>query len=63
MGEILLAGDIDCDIEILQNIFEDAIKYGDGCIIKIDFSEEENCKLITVKTADALLRIPNCPIF
>lgn len=27
---------------------ENAIKYGDGKEIKIDFSEEENCKLISI---------------
>lgn len=34
---------------MLKNAMENAIKYGDGKSIKIDVSEEENCKLISIK--------------
>lgn len=44
----LLKGDLERAIEILQNIIENAVKYGDGSLIRIDFSDEENCRLITV---------------
>jgi signal transduction histidine kinase len=44
----LLKGDLNRTIEVLQNIIENAIKYGDGKEIAIDISEEEDCKLITV---------------
>ena len=44
----LLKGDKERVIEVLQNVMENAIKYGDGNSIKIEFSEEENCKLIKV---------------
>ena len=33
---------------MLQNIIENAIKYGDGERIAVSFSEEENCRLVTV---------------
>lgn len=36
-------------IEVLQNIMENAIKYGDGKEITITFSEEENCRLIQIE--------------
>lgn len=34
--------------EALQNIMENAIKYGDGRQITIAFSEEEDCRLVSV---------------
>ena len=45
----LLKGDKERVIEVLQNVMENAIKYGDGKSIKIDVLEEENCKLISIK--------------
>lgn len=53
--DCLLKGDIDRGIEVLQNIIENAVKYGDGRQIKISFSEEENCILISVKNSGCTL--------
>ena len=44
----LLVCDPDRLIEVLQNIIENAIKYGDGKKIAISFDDEEDCKLISV---------------
>ena len=44
----LLECDPDRLIEVLQNIIENAIKYGDGKKIAISFDDEEDCKLISV---------------
>lgn len=44
----ILKGDLDRSVEVLQNIVENAVKYGDGDKITITFSEEEGCTLITV---------------
>ena len=44
----LLKCDPDRLIEVIQNLMENAIKYGDGKSIKITFEEEEDCKLICV---------------
>lgn len=44
----LLKCDPDRLIEVIQNLMENAIKYGDGKSIKISFEEEEDCKLICV---------------
>lgn len=44
----LIKGDIDRTVEVLQNIMENAIKYGDGRNITISVSSEEDCRLITV---------------
>lgn len=45
----LLKCDPDRLVEVLQNFMENAVKYGDGKSVTIDFEEEEDCKLICVK--------------
>ncbi len=47
--DCLLKGNRDRLIEVLQNLMENAVKYGDGDRIAISFGEEEDCKLITVE--------------
>lgn len=54
--DLLLKGDADRLIEVLQNLLENAIKYGDGKCISIDFSEEEDCRLITVRNSGCSLK-------
>lgn len=44
----LLQGDLDKTVEVFENIFENAFKYGDGRRISISFSEEEECQLIRI---------------
>ncbi len=41
--------------EVLQNIMENAIKYGDGKMIRIDISDEEYHKLITISNSGCTL--------
>lgn len=50
-SDCLLKGDFDRSIEVLQNIMENAVKYGDGKIIDINLSEEDGCILITVSNS------------
>ncbi len=57
----LIKGDADRSIEILQNIIENAIKYGDGKGIEISFSEEEGCVLVTVKNSGCTLSENDLP--
>lgn len=47
-GNCLLKGDLDRSVEVLQNLIENALKYGDGRRVEITFSDEEDCRLITV---------------
>ena len=47
-GNPLLKGDEDRVVEAFQNILENAIKYGDGRRVWIDFSTEEDAELIHV---------------
>jgi signal transduction histidine kinase len=44
----LIKGDPDRAVEVLQNILENAIKYGDGGYIRLSVSREEDCRLVTV---------------
>ena len=53
--DCLLSGDVDRLQEALQNLMENAIKYGDGKEIGISFSEEEDCKLIAVENTGCTL--------
>lgn len=53
--DCLVKGDPDRLVEVLQNIMENAIKYGDGHSIQITFSEEEDCRLITIKNTGCTL--------
>lgn len=48
VDEILLRGDLERLVEVFENVLENAIKYGDGRLIKISFTDEDYCKLITV---------------
>ncbi|GHV05720.1 hypothetical protein FACS1894217_03090 [Clostridia bacterium] len=52
----LLKGDGDRVFESLCNLLENAMKYGDGKKITLDFDDEENCKLISVTNTGNTLR-------
>lgn len=58
---LLLKGDPDRSTEVLQNIIENAVKYGDGRRIEISFSQEEECELITVKNSGGTLSKSELP--
>lgn len=51
----LIYGDFNRAVEVLQNICENAIKYGDGKYVHISFAEEESCKLITIENTGCTL--------
>ena len=59
--DCLLLGDLDRSIEVLQNIIENAIKYGDGRCIRLSFSNEEECRLITVTNSGCTLSESDFP--
>lgn len=54
-SDCLLHGDPDRSVEVIQNIMENAVKYGDGGEITINFSEEEDCILITISNSGCTL--------
>ena len=53
--DCLLSGDPDRSVEVIQNIVENAIKYGDGKSIGISFSEEDGCILVAVRNSGCTL--------
>lgn len=57
----LLRGDLDRSVEVLQNIMENAVKYGDGKSIVISLSAEDDCILITVKNSGCSLSASDLP--
>lgn len=54
-SDCLLNGDIDRSVEVIQNVMENAVKYGDGNSISISFSEEDGCVLVTVRNSGCTL--------
>ena len=60
-SDCLLNGDFDRSIEVLQNIMENAVKYGDGKGIALNFSEEDNCILLTVLNTGCTLADTDLP--
>lgn len=54
-SDCLIYGDIERSVEVLQNIMENAVKYGDGNSISINICEEEGCILVQIiNTGNAL---------
>ena len=60
-SDCLLSGDFDRSIEVLQNIMENAVKYGDGKSIALNFSEEDDSILITVRNSGCTLADTDLP--
>lgn len=60
----LLKGDIHRAREVFENLFENALKYGDGRKIEITFYEEEYCQLIRIfNTGDTITENEHNHIF
>ena len=61
IAECLVKGDRNRMVEVLQNVMENAIKYGDGRRIRISFGEEEDCKLIQIENSGCSLKKEELP--
>lgn len=59
--ECLVKGDKNRMVEVLQNVMENAIKYGDGKSICFSLGEEEDCKLIHIKNSGCKLKKEELP--
>lgn len=57
----LLFGDLDRSIEVLQNVIENAQKYGDGRCIELLFSEEDEDVLVAVRNHNCTLEKEELP--
>lgn len=53
--DCMIFGNSDKLFEVFSNIIENAVKYGDGHFIAINFGEEEDCRLITIKNSGCTL--------
>ncbi len=60
-SDCLLNGDFDRSVEVLQNVMENAVKYGDGKNVSIDFSEEDGCILVAVRNSGCTLADTDLP--
>ena len=61
ISECLVKGDKNRMVEVLQNVMENAIKYGDGKSIRISFGEEEDCKLVHIENSGCNLKEEELP--
>lgn len=60
-GECLLKGDKDRFMEVLQNVMENAMKYGDGRRVTIGSEDEEDCKLIFIENTGCSVKEEELP--
>lgn len=60
-SDCLLSGDVDRSVEVVQNVMENAVKYGDGNSISLSFSEEDGCVLVTVRNSGCTLADTDLP--
>lgn len=57
----LLKGNADSAFEVVENIMENAFKYGNGRKIEISFYEEEYCQLIKIKNTGQAVKTEEMP--
>lgn len=60
-SDCLIYGDIDRSVEAMQNVIENAVKYGDGKRIAVDVGTEDGCILITVTNSGCTLERDELP--
>lgn len=51
----LICGDLERAVEVLQNIIENAVKYGDGKVIELLFPEDDEGVLVSVRNSGCTL--------
>lgn len=54
-SDCIINGDADKLCEVFRNIIDNALKYGDGHYIALSFSDEEDCRLVTVANSGCTL--------
>lgn len=59
--DVLVSADPERLEEVMQNVLENAIKYGDGEKVAISFSDEEDCRLITISNSGCSLKEEEIP--
>ncbi len=59
--DCIISGDMERSVEVIQNVIENAVKYGDGKRIAISFSNEEDCQLIHILNSGCTLSDSELP--
>lgn len=57
----LVKGDKDRALEVVENLMENAFKYGDGRQISISFQEEEGCQLVRIRNTGSTVNAEEMP--
>ncbi len=57
----LLSGDLSRSVEVLQNVMENSLKYGDGKCVELIFSWEDECVQIAVRNGGCTLGKDDLP--
>ena len=57
----LLSGDLSRSVEVLQNIMENALKYGDGRSVELIFPEDDECVQIALRNRGCTLSKDDLP--
>ena len=57
----LLSGDLSRSVEVLQNIMENALKYGDGRRVELIFPEDDECVQIAITNGGCTLSKDDLP--
>lgn len=60
-SDCLVSGDLERAVEVLQNIMENAVKYGDGKSISVFFEKEDGCQLVHIKNSGCTLKDTDLP--
>ena len=57
----LLSGDLSRSVEVMQNIMENALKYGDGRRVELIFPEDDECVQIAIMNGGCTLEKDDLP--
>ena len=57
----LLSGDLNRSVEVLQNMMENSLKYGDGRRVELIFSEDDECVQIALTNGGCTLSVDDLP--
>ena len=57
----LLSGDLSRSVEVLQNIMENSLKYGDGRCVELIFPEDDECVQIALRNGGCTLSVDDLP--
>ena len=57
----LLSGDLSRSVEVLQNVMENALKYGDGRRVELIFPEDDECVQIAITNGGCMLGKDDLP--